>query len=122
VIALSGFDLPDGFGALSIAAEPGDWWCGECGGVQLSDIPTQLVARITAKNKRIPAYRANLPAGAQVWLLIYSRPTVARNVPMIPGVEQWRFQFGFDRVFWFCCLMNRVIEVQRAGASELMTV
>jgi hypothetical protein len=115
VVALKGNELPEGFDHILItAAEPGEWWCGECGGITLSEIPIELTAKISAKNKLLPTYRANLPTGAQVWLLLYSRVTVARSVPIPHGIEEWKFPFDFDRVFWLACLENKVIEIQRA--------
>jgi hypothetical protein len=58
-------------------------------------------------------HRANLPAGAKLWLLLFSRVTVARSVPIPAGIGKWTFPFDFDRVFWFACLENRVVEFQR---------
>lgn len=116
VIALSGNEVPHGFGAMSITAGPGDWWCGESGGTNLNEIPRQLASRILAKNKLLPTYRTNLPRDARVWLLLYSRPTVARSIPVPFGIERMGFQFDFDRVFWFASLENQVVEIQRATA------
>jgi hypothetical protein len=113
-VVLEGSELPEGFDHILITDdEPGEWWCGECGGITLSEIPLELSAKIAAKNKLLPAYRANLPTGAQVWLLLYSRVTVARSVPIPHGIEEWKFPFEFDRVFWFACLENKVVEIQR---------
>jgi len=108
--------IPQGFNHIGIFSEPGDWWSGECGGITLDEIPKQLAARINAKNELLSTYRANLPKAVQFWLLIYSRPTVARNMPIPYGSEQWAFPFDFDRVFWFDCLQNEVGEIRRAGA------
>jgi hypothetical protein len=44
---------------------------------------------------------------------LFSRVTVARSVPIPAGIEEWKFPFDFDRVFWFACLENRVVEFQR---------
>ena len=114
-VVLKGNELPEGFDHILITAdEPGEWWCGECGGITLSEIPIELAAKIAAKNKLLLTYRANLPTGAQVWLLLYSQVTVARSVPIPHRIEEWKFAFDFDRVFWLACLENKVIEIQRA--------
>jgi hypothetical protein len=113
-VVLEGSELPEGFDHILITDdEPGEWWCGECGGITLSEIPLELSAKIAAKNRLLSAYRANLPAGAQVWLLLYSRVTISRSVPIPRGIEEWKFPFEFDRVFWFACLENKVVEFQR---------
>lgn len=114
-IVLKGKELPEGFDHILITAdEPGEWWCGEGGGIRLSEIPTELAAKIAAKNKLLPTYRANLGTSAQVWLLLYSQVTVARSVPIPHGIEEWNFLFDFDRVLWFAGLENKVVEIQRA--------
>lgn len=117
-IALSRFEVPEGFGSMSISSAPGDWWCGECGGVTVSDVREQLASRIRAKNKLVPTYRANLPKGAQVWLLLYTTVAVSRSMPIPHGVEEWKFPFGFDRVFWFTVFENRFVEIHRAESDE----
>jgi hypothetical protein len=109
---LSGLRLPEGFGSMSIAAEPGDWWCGECGGATLSDIRSALAARISAKNKALPRYQANLPNGSPIWLLLYSGVAVSRSMPIPYGIEEWRFSFGFERVFWFASLEGQLVELR----------
>lgn len=109
-------DLPEGFGSMSIAAESGDWWCGECGGLTLSGIQEVLVSAISKKNKLLPEYRKNLP-GAQVWLLLYSRSAVSRDMAIPHGVEKWQFDSDFDRIFWFRYLENRFVEIQRSNAG-----
>jgi hypothetical protein len=113
-----GLELPEGFGSMSIAAESGDWWCGECGGVTLSEIGEVLASSISAKNKLLPTYRKDLAPGAQVWLLLYSTVAVSRSMPIPHGIEEWRFHFGFDRVFWFTCLENQFVEIQRAESYK----
>src|SRR5438046_1889602 len=94
-------ETPDGFDSIVISAESRVWWCGEGGGYTLDDIRPQLAARISSKDKLVPTYRANLPAGARVWLLLYSGVTVARSMMIPHGIEEWKFSFRFDRVFWF---------------------
>jgi len=119
-IALKGDELPEGFDHILITAEPGEWWCGECGGITVSEIRTEIAAKIAAKNKLLTRYRANLGTGAHVWLLLFSRVTVSRSVPIPHGIEDWNFPFEFDRVFWFACLENEVVEIQRAESSEVI--
>jgi len=34
------------------------------------------------------------------------------------GIEEWRFDFGFDRVIWFACLENRFVEIQRTLSAD----
>jgi hypothetical protein len=114
-VVLKGSELPEGFDHILITDdEPGEWWCGEGGGITLSEIPIEISAKIAAKNKLLPAYRANLSTAAQVWLLLYSRVTVARSVPIPHGIEEWKIPFDFERVFWFACLENKVVEFQKA--------
>jgi len=105
--------LPQGFGSMSIAAEAGDWICGQGANVTLSDIPEALTARIEDKNKRLPTYRRNLAPGAKVWLLLYSTISAERSLPIPHGIEDWRFSFDFDRVFWFACLEHQFVEIRR---------
>lgn len=114
VICLSRIQLPEGFGSMSIASESGDWWCGESGGVAVSDIREQLAARISSKNDLVQRYRANLPNGAQLCLLLYSTAAVSRSMPIPLGIDEWSFPFDFDRVLWFASLENEVVEIQRA--------
>jgi hypothetical protein len=78
----------------------------------------EIASKIAAKNELLPRYRANLPMGAQVWLLLCSHVTVARSIPIPQGIEEWRFTFGFDRVFCFASLENQVVEIQRAESSQ----
>lgn len=116
-VVLKGSELPEGFDHILIAAESGEWWSGEGGGITLSEIRTEIADKIAAKNKLVSRYRANLPTGAQVWLLLYSRVTVSRSVPIPLGIEEWKFPFEFNRVFWFASLENGVVEIQRAESS-----
>jgi hypothetical protein len=111
-------ELPEGFGSMSIAAESGDWVCGEGGSFTVSDIHEALASSISAKNKLLPAYRKNLAPGAQVWLLLYSTVSVSRGMSIPHGIEEWRFSFDFDRVFWFTCLENQFVEIQSAEAAQ----
>jgi len=113
-VVLKGKELPEGFDHILITACAGEWWCGEGGGVNLSEIYPELAGKIVAKNPLVPRYRANLPADAELWLLLFSRVTVARSVPIPAGIGEWYFPFDFDRVFWFACLENKIVELQGA--------
>jgi hypothetical protein len=111
-------ETPDGFDSVVISPESRDWWCGEGGGYSLDDIRPQLAARISSKDKLVPTYRANLPAGARVWLLLYSGVTVARSMMIPHGIEAWTFPFRFDRVFWYTALEGQFAEIQRTEISN----
>jgi hypothetical protein len=115
----AGLELPEGFGSMSIALESGDWVCGEGGSFTVSNIHEALTSRISAKNKLIPTYRKNPAPGSQVWLLLYSTVSVSRGMSIPHGIEEWRFSFDFDRVFWFTCLENQFVEIQRAEATQI---
>jgi hypothetical protein len=115
-VVLNGDELPEGFDHILITAESGEWWSGECGGITISEIRTEIADKIVAKNKLVAKYRANLPAGAQVWLLLYSRVTVSRSVPIPLGIEEWKFPIEFDRVFWFVSLEGGVVEIHRSAS------
>ena len=118
-VVLQGSESPEGFDHILITDdEPDEWWCGECGGITFSEIRTEIAAKIAAKNKLVSKYRANLPAGAQVWLLLYSRVTVSRSIPVPYGIEEWGFPFEFDHVFWFASLENRTVEIRRTESVE----
>jgi hypothetical protein len=120
-VVLKGDELPEGFDHILITAESGEWWSGEGGGITLSEIRTEIGDKISAKNRLIPQYRANLPKGARIWLLLYSRVTVSRSIPVPYGIEEWSFPFEFDRVFWFASLENRVVEIRRAESAAILT-
>jgi hypothetical protein len=113
--------LPAGLGSMSIWRESRDWWCGEGGSYSVSDIREALTSSITAKNRLVPTYRKNLAPGAQVWLLLYSTFAVSRGMEIPYGIEQWRFNSGFHRVFWFTTLGNKFVEIQRAEAAKTAT-
>jgi hypothetical protein len=122
VANFDGLELPEGFGSMSIVAEQsGDWWCGEGGSYSLSNIQEALTSTIMGKNKLLSAYRRNLVSGAQVWLLLYSTFAVSRGMEIPHGIEQWRFNFDFDRVFWFTTLGNQFVEIQRAESANAAT-
>lgn len=117
--ALNGNELPEGFDHILTTAESGEWWAGECGGIRLSEIPIELAAKIAAKNKLLPTSceSAHTRTGVAAAL---QRVTVSRNVPIPCGIEERKFSFVFDRVFWFACLENSA-EVQRAEPAALST-
>jgi hypothetical protein len=110
--------LPEGFGSMSIAAESGKWWTGEGGNITLNDIREGLGSIISLKNKLVPTYRKNLAVGAQVWLLLYSTASISRGMPIPHGINEWRFDFDFERVFWFVCLGNEFVEIRRAESVK----
>jgi len=118
VANFAALESPDGVGPMSISSESGEWSCGESGVVSLSDIREALGYSISDKNKLVSAYRENLGPGAQVWLLLYTTAEVPRSMPIPWGIEEWRFHFGFDRVFWFACIENQFVEIQRAESAE----
>ncbi len=110
-------EAPDGFFSVSIATgdamnPSGDWWSGECGGTNLSDIYDAVETGLKEKNEKLGTYRKNLPS-AEFWLLLYSDFTVSRGLMLPHGIEDRRFDFGFDRVFWFTQLDGRYVELQR---------
>jgi hypothetical protein len=107
-------ETPDGFDSIVISPESRDWWCGEGGGYNLNGIRPQLAARISDKDKLVPTYRAHLPAGAHVWLLLYCGVGVSRSMMIPHGIETWRFPFRFDKVFWFTALEGQFAEIGRS--------
>lgn len=114
-------ESPGGFDSVLIVEEahPTDWWSGEGGGVTLGEIKPQVEARITDKNKLVDKYRRNLPAGAHLWLLLYTRVTVAGSMPIPLGAEKWQIPSQFDRVFWFAALENQFVEINQLGSKGL---
>jgi hypothetical protein len=118
----SGRALPDDFQHVLIVRDDDPWWWSPtAGGISLSQIPIHLTSCIAAKEAKLPAYRQNLPNGAEVWLLLHSGVTVARSVEMPHGINEWRFPFEFDRVFWFSFLESEFVEIQRAPKMEYAT-
>jgi hypothetical protein len=105
--------LPEGFDQIQIFSGDGEWWSATLGRLTASQIPLHLAACIAAKEIKLPAYRKNLPSGAEVWLLLYSGVTIPRSVNIPGGIREWKFPFEFDRVFWFSFLENEVVELQR---------
>jgi hypothetical protein len=109
---------PDGFDTITMIGESdSDWWSGEVGGVSLDDIHPQLAASIKAKDHLVPDYRANLPSGAKLWLLLHTGVTVARSMPIPHRIKEWKFPFRFDRVFWLALLERQFVEIHRAETA-----
>lgn len=107
-------DAPEGFDSVLIAADrSADWWNGECGGISMSEIRSQVETRIAEKDKRVDIYRSNLPAGAELWLLLHTGVTVAQSVPLPHDIEAWRIPTRFDKVFWFTALENQFAEIHK---------
>jgi hypothetical protein len=111
--------LPEGFGSMSIAAESGNWWTGEGGNVTLTHIRDALSSAISSKNKLVPAYRKNLAPRARVWLLLYTTVSISRGMPIPHGIEDWQFSSDFDRIFWFACLENRFVDIQKGETKAV---
>ncbi len=108
-------DLPDGFGVIHIDSTGACWTSGESGGTTVSEIHEQLASRISAKNKLLPRYRARLPHSA-IWLLVYSGVAVSRGVPIPHGMSERTFPFDFEKVLFFSCLSDEVVEIPKGVA------
>lgn len=102
--------LPRGFGVVSIAAGTEPWFSGDAVSLTAAGIYTQLSRCITTKNARLPSYRQNLPS-TPIWLLLYSGAAISNGVEIPFGIEKWRPSFDFDRVFLFCALGSRLVEI-----------
>jgi hypothetical protein len=109
-------DLPEGFGVVHVDSTGDHWTCGESGVTTVSEIYEQLASRISAKNKLLPTYRARLPHSA-IWLLLYSGVAVSRGVPIPHGLSERTFQFDFERVLFFSCLSNELVEIPRDNSG-----
>ncbi len=110
-------ELPEGFSSVTIATDKvmspsGDWWSGESGGTSSSDIWDALEIGVKEKNVKLPTYRKNMPT-AEIWLLLWSDFSVSRGLSFPAGIESRKFEFGFDRVFWFTQLDGYYVELQR---------
>ena len=119
-LSLAGPALHEDFGQITLStglSGPGQWWSNTGGGISVSQISVELASRIAAKNALLPTYRANLPEGAEVWLLLYSLASVSRSVPMVHAMNEWAFSFEFERVFWYACIENQVVEVRRGDCD-----
>lgn len=108
---------PEGFYSVHLDTQlPADGWSsGEAGGITISDIRPVVEARIAGKDKLLETYRANLPQGAQVWLLLYTSVTVSRSMPIPLDAEEWRIPSRFDRIFWFASLERQFVEIRRVA-------
>lgn len=117
----SGHALPEDFQHVLIVRDDDPWWWSPtAGGISLSQIPMLLASCIAAKGTKLPAYRKNLPDGAEVWLLFHSGVTVARSVELPHGINEWGFPFEFDRVFWFSFLGPEFVEIRRTPKMDYM--
>jgi hypothetical protein len=107
-------EMPSGFSTIVIVPESGDWWHDECVAYTVDDIRRQLAQRIAAKNRKIQKYRTGLHPCAQIWLLLHTGSSVTRHVAVPRQIQEWRFSFDFEKVFWFVFEENRIIEIQSA--------
>ncbi len=107
-------EIPSGFSTIVIISGAGDWWHDECVTYTVDDIRQQFAERIAEKNKKIPKYRECLSPCTQIWLLLYTRSGVTRYVPIPRQIQEWRFSFDFEKIFWFVFEENRIIEILRA--------
>jgi hypothetical protein len=82
------------------------------------NIHEALGTAIRAKIKLVPAYRKNLAPAAQVWLLLYSSVSVSRGMPIPHGINDSRFEFNFDKIFWFFCLGNKFTKVRNSASRS----
>ena len=109
-------DLPTGFSVIGIAAPTGSpWFAGESGAPSLLN-REQLMRKIKEKNELLPTYRVNAP-NSPIWLLIISGPSIARGIPLPYDVEEWKFEFDFEKVLFFSGMDNRVIEIRRVARA-----
>jgi hypothetical protein len=106
-------ELPDGFSVIGIDSNPGPWWSGESVNNTLDGIRQQLAARIEAKNKLLPRYRATLP-NSPMWLLLFSCTGVSRSVEMPHGISEWSFPFEFERVMFYASLGGSIVEIRKS--------
>jgi hypothetical protein len=104
--------IPDGFGVVSIHAGSGSWHAGQSVDVTFDGIYDQLADRIANKDALLSAYRSNLP-NAPIWLLLYSCWEISRSLPMPSRILEWRYPFGFDRVFFHAASSECVEEIHR---------
>jgi hypothetical protein len=105
--------LPDGFSVVNITPGPGAWFCSSDVNLTLSGIHGVVESRISEKNRRIAAYRRNVP-DAPIWLLLYSDMSIAGGIVIPHEMEKRPMRFDFDRVFLFAPLSKRVVEISRA--------
>jgi hypothetical protein len=108
--------LPRGFGVVSIAAGRERWFSGASGSLTGAAIYQELSLRISEKNRRLAAYRRNLPS-VPIWLLLYSGAAVSNAIEIPYGIEKWHPHFEFDRIFLFAALSGRVVEIPKANSQ-----
>jgi hypothetical protein len=114
VVTLAGQQVPEGISRIVFWRDQQSRWLNvEHGTVSVSQVFDQIRDRITAKNRLVPIYCANLPPGSQIWLLLWSTATVSRGLPIPYGLDKWIVPFGFERVFFFSWLDAKIIELPR---------
>lgn len=108
-------ELPKGFAVVTIWT-PRDraWYSHESMSLTLDGIHQRLAERIREKNALVETYRTNVP-GAPIHLLLYSCTEVPKGIPITHGMDDWGFQFDFERVFFLSTLDSAVVEIRRAG-------
>lgn len=91
--------IPDGFSVVRIAEPLADqipkWYCLDSG--ETLGVDAEMLSKIIrSKNRLVPTYRRSVD---RVWLLIASSFwEFASNFYIPREVEQWRFDFDFDKV------------------------
>jgi hypothetical protein len=109
------------FGGIVITLEPDEWWSSEGSSVTLTDIQDALSSRIESKNRNVAKYRSNLDPKAGIWLLFYTVTSVSRSMPIPHGIEDWVFESGFDRIFWYVCLGDQFVEIRKSETAEAVS-
>jgi hypothetical protein len=86
----------EGVSVIRIATTGSKWQAGgSADGYVLKR--ADLARLIAAKHKLVPQYRTNAP-GFAMWLLIATDIKVLRSVELPREIEEWSFEFGFDKV------------------------
>jgi hypothetical protein len=101
----------EGFSVVRISRGRGSWISGGSNDVDYLTYES-LAARIAAKNQRLVDYRRRLP-GWQIWLLFATHMPVLWTVSLPRDAENWRFEFGFDKVL-LSSWEDGVIELQQS--------
>jgi len=86
----------EGIAVIRISRTGKKWQAGGAGGIHWLE-RGDLEARIGAKNRLLPKYRARLPEW-KMWLLMATDVRVLRSVGVPPEITSWRFVFDFDKV------------------------
>jgi hypothetical protein len=89
-------DWVEGISVIRISRTGNKWLAAGAAGIPLLEY-TDLAARIAAKNKLLPRYRARLPEW-KMWLLMATDIRVLRSVGIPPDITDWRFSFDFEKV------------------------